>query len=505
MNVHSFDPAIDLPDGRLFVGGVWEVGTGPEITSIFPADGSVNRVLRGASREDGIRAIARAKAAQADPAWRNLKSQDRARYLYRIADGIEANLDRIAHIQTRDTGKTLRETRALAASAAGTFRYFGAVVETSDDALTAQRGESLTMSVWEPLGLVAAITPWNSPIASDAQKVAPALAAGNAVLLKPASWSPLVALELARIVEESGVPPGLFSVLPGSGREIGNLLVEHPDIRRVSFTGGTSTGRQIARQAAEKLMPVSLELGGKSPTIVFDDADIDLAVAGVMFGIFSSSGQSCIAGARLFVHAAIHDAFMDRLTRATRALHVGHPHDPDTQVSTLVHPDHRDAVEAHVAGAVSEGATVLTGGARPEAAELAEGAYYLPTILSGVTNEARICREEIFGPVLVALRFETEDEVIAMANDNDYGLACGIWTRDFPKAWRVGRAITTGTVWINTYKQFSISTPFGGEKDSGVAREKGREGLRAYQAQKAVYTDLTGRPHPWAAELLKGL
>ncbi|MCB1314177.1 MAG: aldehyde dehydrogenase family protein, partial [Sedimentitalea sp.] len=228
-----------------------------------------------------------------------LKAHERARYLYRIADGIEAARDRIAFIQSRDTGKTLTETRALAASAAGTFRYFGAALETLDDALTVPRGDYLTLSVHEPLGLVSAITPWNSPIASDAQKVAPALAAGNAVLLKPASWSPLVALELARIVEASGLPAGLFSVLPGAGREIGTLLVEHPAIGRVSFTGGTETGRMLARQAADKLMPVSLELGGKSPTIVLEDCDIDLAVAGVMFGVFSSTGQSCIAGSRL--------------------------------------------------------------------------------------------------------------------------------------------------------------------------------------------------------------
>lgn len=490
----------ELPDGRLFVGGEWETGSGAEITSIFPADGSVNRVLKGASQEDGLRAIARAKAAQADPAWRALLPHERAHYLYAIADGIEANIERISTIQTLDTGKTLTETRALAASAAGTFRYFGAVAETMDDTLTTPRGPALTMSVWEPLGLVAAITPWNSPIASDAQKVAPALAAGNAVLLKPASWAPLVSLELARIVEAAGLPKGLFSVLPGAGREIGNLLVEHPDIVRVSFTGGTATGRGIARQAAEKLMPVSLELGGKSPTIVFEDADQAQAIAGVLFGIFSSTGQSCIAGARLFVAREIYDEFTARLVRATEALRTGHPHDPATQVSCLVHPDHRDAVDAHVASALAGGARLLTGGRRPDAPELAGGAYYLPTILADVSNDDRICREEIFGPVLVVLPFDSEAEVIAAANDNDYGLACGLWTRDFPKAWRVGRAITTGTVWVNTYKQFSISTPFGGEKDSGLAREKGRDGLRAYMAQKSFYIDLGGEPHRWAAE-----
>nr|WP_244423644.1 aldehyde dehydrogenase [Nitratireductor pacificus] len=488
-----------MPQNKLFIAGEWEEGTGAEITSIFPADGSVNRVLRGASTADGERAIERAKRAQADPAWRNLKLHERARFLYAIADGIEANAQRIAHIQTRDTGKTLRETGALAASAAGTFRYFGAMLETSDEALTAQRGNALTMSVHEPLGLVGAITPWNSPIASDAQKVAPALAAGNAVLLKPASWSPLVSLELARIIEASGLPKGLFSVLPGSGREIGNLLVEHPDIAKISFTGGTETGRALAVKAAGKLMPVSLELGGKSPTIVFADADIEQALAGVLFGIFSSSGQSCIAGARLFVERPIYAQFVERLVAATKRLKVGHPFEADTQVAPLVHFDHRDGVAEHVRMALGEGAELLAGGAAPEGQDFDKGAYYLPTILAGVDNTARICREEVFGPVLVVLPFDDEADVIAQANDNEYGLACGIWTRDFPKSWRVGSAISAGTVWVNTYKQFSISTPFGGEKESGMGREKGRDGIRAYMAQKSFYTDLSGAPHPWAA------
>lgn len=488
----------DLPDGKLFVAGEWEAGSGAEITSIFPADGSVNRALRGASEADGLRAIERAKKAQADPAWRTLRPHERARILARIADGIEANADRIARIQTLDTGKTLKETRALAASAAGTFRYFAAALETADETLTTQRGDALTLSVHEPLGLVAAITPWNSPIASDAQKVAPALAAGNAVLLKPASWSPLVSLELARIVAEAGLPKGLFSVLPGAGREIGNLLVEHPDIAKVSFTGGTSTGRALARKAAEKLMPVSLELGGKSPTIVFADADLDQAIAGVLYGIFSSSGQSCIAGARLFVERKIHDAFVARLVAATERLRVGHPFDAASQVAPLVHFDHRASVANMVDAARAEGAKTLTGGRAPSGEPYDAGAYYLPTILAGVDNTATICREEVFGPVLVVLPFDDEADVIAQGNDSDYGLASGIWTRDFPKAWRIGRALRTGTVWINTYKQFSVSTPFGGEKASGTGREKGRDGIRAYMAQKSIYTDLSGQPLAWA-------
>ena len=484
-----------LPSGALYIGGDWREGRGAEITSVFPADGTVTRVLRGASTEDGEEAIARARAAQ--PAWGALKPHERARVLHAIAEGIEANIGRISQIQSQDTGKTLAETAALAASAAGTFRYFAAVAETMDEDMTAQRGGALTLSVHEPMGVVGAITPWNSPIASDAQKLAPALAAGNAVILKPASWSPLTALELARIADAAGLPKGLLSVLPGSGREIGNLLVEHPDIAKISFTGGTSTGRSLAEKAGCKLMPVSLELGGKSPTIVFDDADIEVALAGILFGVFSSTGQSCIAGSRLFVQRGIYDAFVPRLVAATKRLREG------TQVASLIHQDHRDEVAGHVARALEDGGRLLCGGGAPDGAEYAEGSYYLPTIIEGLGNDARLCRDEVFGPVLAVLPFDGEDEVIAQGNDNDYGLACGIWTRDFPRAWRVARAIRAGTVWINTYKQFSISTPFGGDGASGIGREKGRQGMRAYMRQKAIYADLTGAPHPWAADVVR--
>lgn len=482
----------------IFVGGRWQRGRGAPITSVFAAENSRNTTLSGAAADDVEQAIAGARKAQRDPAWARMKPHERASILYRISDGIMANIERIAWIQSRDTSKTLTETRALAGSAAGTFRYFAAVLETADDLLTVPRGDYLTCSVHDALGLVAAITPWNSPIASDAQKVAPALAAGNAVLLKPASWSPLVSLELARIIEDAGLPPGLFSVLPGAGREVGNLLVEHPGISKVSFTGSTGTGRQLARAAADRLMPVSLELGGKSPTIVFDDCDADLAISGILFGIFSSTGQSCIAGSRLFVQRTIYDRFVAALTDAAARLTVGHPFDARTQVSSMIHAEQRSRVEGYVALAADEGGEILFGGSRPQSADLAGGAYYLPTVIAGLDNSARVCREEIFGPVLVVMPFDGEDDVIALANDSAYGLACGLWSRDFAKCWRVARAIRAGTVWVNTYKQFSISTPFGGDGESGVGREKGRAGLRCYQRQKSIYQDLTGQPHPWA-------
>ncbi len=486
------------PQDKLYIGGEWRRGHGAEIESRFPADGSLNAMLAGASVEDVDVAIERAQDAANDKAWRKLLPHERASYLYRIADGIAQHADRISQVQTRDTGKTLTETRALALSASGTFRYMAAALETMEDALTPSRGNYLTMSVYEPLGVTAGITPWNSPIASDAQKIAPALAAGNAVLLKPSSWSPLVCLELAKIIEAAGLPKGLFSTLPGAGAIVGERLVTHPAIRKVSFTGGTETGRDIARKAAEKLMPVSLELGGKSPTIVFADADLDIAVAGVMFGVFSSTGQSCIAGSRLFVEKSIYDKFVAKLVAATEKLRVGHPFEKTTQVAPLIRPRHRDEVEGHVKNAREDGGKVLTGGERPAGKDYADGTYYRPTIIAGLDNTTRLCRDEVFGPVLAVLPFDKEDDVIALGNDNSYGLACGIYTQDFRKAWRVARAIDAGTVWINTYKQFSISTPFGGVKDSGLGREKGREGIRAWMSQKSLYCDLSGAPHPWA-------
>ncbi|MEV8634097.1 aldehyde dehydrogenase [Streptosporangium sp. NPDC051023] len=480
---------------EILVGGVWRRGGGAPIETRNPATGDVIAVLHGASVDDVEDAVRSARRAAADPSWRALLPHERARHLTRIADLIGERAEELARLQTADTGKSINETRALVASASGTFRYFAAALETMEGALTPARGPYLTMSVHEPIGVIGAITPWNSPIASDAQKLAPALAGGNAVVLKPAAWTPLVALALGRLITDSGLPPGLLSVLPGPGREIGEAIVRHPGVGKVSFTGGTATGRSIGAIAAEKIMPVSLELGGKSPTIVFSDADLDQAVAGILFGVFSSSGQSCIAGSRVFIQADIYDEVLDRLVRQAERLRVGPGTDPATQVAPLVTHAHRDQVAAMVERARKEGARVLCGGRAPEG----PGAYYLPTILDGLPNRSVTCQEEIFGPVLVALPFTDEEDLVAQANDTVYGLACGIWTGDYRKAWRVAGRIEAGTVWINTYKQFSISTPFGGMKESGIGREKGREGILAYTRQRSLYWGLSEDPLPWAA------
>ncbi|NLU82225.1 aldehyde dehydrogenase [Rhodococcus sp. HNM0569] len=483
---------------EIYVAGTWRRGTGAIIESVDPSTGRVFATLHGAVESDVDDAVAAGARAARESGWATMLPHERAAVLHRIGDLVDANAERIAILQTTDTGKTLTETRALAHSAAGTFRFMAAALETMEQAVTPSRGPYVTIATYEPMGVVGAITPWNSPIASDAQKIAPALAAGNAVVAKPPVWAPWVTLLLARLCEEAGLPAGLLSVLPGPGRTVGDALARHSGVAKLSFTGGTETGRALAHVAAEKIMPITLELGGKSPTIVFDDADLDQTVAGILFGIFSSSGQSCIAGSRIFVQRSVYDQVVGRLVEAAKALRLGPGTDPRTQVAPMITFAHRDGVAATVEAAVADGAHVLCGGAIPAAPELADGAYYEPTILAGVDNSARICQEEIFGPVAIVLPFDDEDDLVAQANDTVFGLACGIWTADYRRAWRIAKAVQAGTVWVNTYKQFSISTPFSGLKDSGMGTEKGRDGIRSYMNQKSIYFDVSGAPLPWA-------
>ena len=480
------------------VAGEWRAGGGDVYASLYPATGEPVATLRAANLADVEEAIDGAQRAFRTSGWAERKPHERAAVLHRVAQLIRERAEPLAQMQRLDNGKPINETRALVASAAATFQFFGSACETLEDTLTPQRGDHVTMSVHEPMGVVAAITPWNSPIASEAQKMAPALAAGNAVVVKPAEITPLAALQLARICIEAGVPAILVSMVFLLMHMIGDPITRHPLVKRVSFTGGTTTGRHIAHIAADKTMPVSLELGGKSPTMVLDDADLDHAVAGVLYGIFSSSGESCIAGSRLFVARPLYAEFMDRLVAGAEALRVGDPADERTQMGPLISASHRESVERFVQLGRDEGGKLLTGGARPSGAGFERGYYYTPTIFEGLANDAELCRQEVFGPLLVALPFDDEDQLIEMANDSVYALAAGIWTRDFRRAWRLGRAVQAGTVWINTYKQFSVSTPFGGWRDSGLGREKGREGIRQYMEQKSLYWGLNDTPLPWS-------
>ena len=484
---------------QTFAAGQWRDASGPLYQTDYPADGSTVATLHAATAADVDEAVQAAEAARQRPAWAKLKPHERATLLHRIAAGIRERGEELAQLQRLDNGKPIKETRALVASAAGTFQFFAAACETLEDQITPSRGDFITMSVHEPLGVVGAITPWNSPIASEAQKLAPALAAGCAVVFKPAEITPRMAIELARIAQKAGVPDGIISVLPGKGSVVGDALVRHPLIKRIAFTGGTRVGVGIARIGAEKLMPTSLELGGKSPTIVCADADLDHAVAGVLYGIFSSSGESCIAGSRAFVHASLYQEFKARLLAGVKALRVGDPASEQTQMGPLVSMGHRASIERYVQIGLDEGGKLLAGGARPAGALFDKGSYYLPTVIEGLSNNARMCQEEIFGPVLALLPWSEEAALIAQCNDNVYGLAAGIWTRDYTTVWRLGRALQTGTVWVNTYKMFSSSTPFGGVKMSGTGREKGRLGILEYMSQKSYYWGMNDAPLAWSS------
>ncbi|MDR0201967.1 MAG: aldehyde dehydrogenase [Delftia acidovorans] len=457
------------------------------LLSVNPATGTPNHEVAAAGAALVDEAVCNAAQAVRQRSWAQMLPMHRARILHGMAERMERDSERLARLQMQENGKVWSECVKQVHSAAATFRYYGAVCETTVAEVTPPRGSYLSMTAYEPYGVVAAITPWNSPLTMEAQKIAPALAAGNAVVLKPSEVTPSTGLAVGRIALEAGLPPGLLNVLPGTGAEAGAALVAHPLVRMVSFTGGTESGRRIAEVAARKLMPVALELGGKSPHIVFADADLDAAVAAVADGIFEGSGQSCVAGSRLFVQRSVLDQVVGRLLARARALRVDLPDAPGAQMGPLASFTQRDRVERMVEAARAAGAEILAGGARPDAARLAAGAYYLPTVIGGIANSARIAQEEIFGPVLCVLPFDDEDDLIAQANDSAFGLASGVWTADYRRAWRGARALEAGTVWINTYKQLSVATPFGGFKDSGLGREKGVGGMRLYQQPKGIY------------------
>lgn len=463
-----------------------EAGVQP-LKSVNPATGEINYEVAAAGANAVDRAVRNAAQAFAKRSWREMLPMQRARILFGIADGMERESDMLARLQMLENGKVWSECVKQVKSAAATFRYYGSVCETTGSEVTPARGDYVSMTAYEPYGVVAAITPWNSPLTMEAQKIAPALAAGNAVILKPSEVTPSTGLAVARIALQAGLPPGILNVLTGTGLAVGAALVSHPLVRMVSFTGGTESGRRIAEVAARKLMPVALELGGKSPHILFDDADIDAAVAAVADGIFEGSGQSCVAGSRLFVQKSIHDIVVKKLVERARSLRVDLPDAPGAEMGPLATFAQRDKVEGMVDEARAAGAVILAGGARPNAPQLSNGAYYLPTIIGGINNNAAIAQNEIFGPVLCVLPFETEEDLIAQANGTAFGLASGVWTANYKRAWRVARALEAGTVWINTYKQLSVATPFGGFKDSGIGREKGISGMRLYQQPKGIY------------------
>jgi 5-carboxymethyl-2-hydroxymuconic-semialdehyde dehydrogenase len=426
--------------------------------------------------------------------WWPRRPERRAEVLRRLADLVEERAEAFARAETEDTGLPITQAKGQAHRAAQNFRFFAELATRITGETYPVEGAFLNYTVRRPVGVAGLITPWNTPLMLATWKVAPCLAAGNTAVLKPAEWSPVSAALLAEAAAEAGVPPGVLNVVHGFGETAGAPLVAHPDVPLISFTGETTTGVAIMQNGAPHLKRYSMELGGKSPVIVFADADLDRALDAAVFGVYSLNGERCTAGSRLLLERSIHDAFVERLAARVRAIRVGDPSDPRTEVGPLIHPDHLERVLGYVALARAEGATVLVGGERPS--NLPRGNYLLPTLLTDVRNDMRVAQEEIFGPVLAAMPFEGEAEAVALANDVRYGLAAYVWTRDLVRAHRVAEALEVGMVWVNSHNVRDLRTPFGGAKMSGIGREGGTYSFEFYTEPVTVHVALGDHPIP---------
>ncbi len=482
-------PGPQIKPGRLFIDGQWvESIAGGSFTTLNPATEEPLAEVSEGRAEDIDRAVKAARNAFGEGAWPKLAPADRGRILWRIGDLLEKHVEEIARLESLDSGKTIAEASKVdVPMAADCFRYFAGWATKIEGETIPVRAPCLNYTLREPLGVVGQIIPWNFPILLAAWKVAPALAAGNTVVLKPAEETPLTALRLAEIAREAGLPPGVLNVVPGFGPTAGAALVDHPDVNKIAFTGSTAVGQEIMRRAAGTLKRLTLELGGKSPNIVFSDADLEVALRGATTGIFYNKGEVCTAGSRLFLEEALHDTFLDRLQAHTAKLTQGDPLDPKTRLGPQVSEAQMSRVLSYIDKGKAEGARLVCGGSRAPG----KGYFVRPTIFDEVKGTMRIAREEIFGPVLAVIRFRDVEEVVRAANDTPYGLAAGIFTRDIKKAHRIARLLQAGTVWINTYGLYDSATPFGGYKMSGFGRELGRHGILEYTQTKSVWVDLS--------------
>jgi len=493
-------PHVEAGDGHLrrysmYIGGEWvQARSGATFETIDPFTGRAWATAPDADAQDVDAAVRAARSAFDDGPWGQTTGTERGRLMRRLAELIAANAERIAIVETTDNGKLIREMRGQLEGLAGYYHYFaGAADKIHGETIPSDKSNFFVYTRREPVGVVGAITPWNSPLLLLTWKLAPALAAGCTFVVKPAEQTPASTLELAGLFEEAGFPPGVFNVVTGFGPTAGAPLVAHPGVDKVAFTGATATGAAVMKGAADHLARVSLELGGKSPNIVFADADPEAAANGVIAGIFAATGQTCIAGSRLFVHESVHDELVERIARRARAIRLGDPLVPETEMGPVAFREQLEKIEQHIGVAQDEGAVLACGGSRPSAPELGDGFFIEPTIFTGVANRMRIAQEEVFGPVLSVIPFSTEEELIREANDTPFGLAAGIWTRDLQRAHRVAHAVRAGTVWVNCYRSVSPSAPFGGFKMSGIGRENGLEGLKEYTELKTVWIELSGQ------------
>lgn len=488
-------PAPEAPPAGFTAARPASPAGGRTFATVNPASGEVLAELDIAGAAEVNAAVAAARAAQ--PAWAALTGTERGRILRRVADILRERNEELARLETQDTGKPLQETLAVdVLSGADCIDYFASLAPSITGEHVDLGPSAFGYTRREALGVVAGIGAWNYPLQIACWKAAPALACGNAMVFKPAELTPLTAIRLAQIMREAGVPDGIFSVVQGFA-ETGRLLTRHPDIAKVSLTGEAGTGRKVMADAAGTLKHVTLELGGKSPLIVFDDADLDDAVSGAMLGNFYSAGEVCSNGTRVFVHARVKAAFLQRLAARTRRMVVGDPMDPATQVGALISQAHMEKVLGYIETGIREGAQLVTGGHRVAEGALAKGAFVAPTVFDGCTDDMTIVREEIFGPVMSVLTFTDEDEVIARANATEFGLAAGVFTRDLARAHRVIAKLQAGTCWINHYNVTPIELPFGGYKLSGLGRENSKAAIEHYTQIKSVYVNLGAVESPY--------
>ncbi len=481
---------------QLFINGKFvPAESGETAPSLNPHDLSKIADVAMAAKADVDKAV---KAAQAAfPKWSRTSAMERGRLLLKLADAIEASAEELARLESTDTGHPLRDTKGLdVPRTAVTFRYFGGMADKYEGSVIPVETGFLNYTLRQPIGIVGQIVPWNFPIMFTSWKMAPALAAGNCVIMKPAELTPLSSLKMAELMAQVGFPPGVVNIIPGYGNTAGQALAEHPEIAKIAFTGSTAVGKRIAQMAAGNLKRVQLELGGKGANIVFGDANIAAAVSGSAFAIFHNQGQACIAGSRLILHESIADEFLEKFINLARSIKLGNPLDPATEMGPLTSTQHRDRVMRYVQVAQEQGGQILTGGKAPARDDLAKGCYVEPTVVRAKSTD-RVAQEEVFGPFVTVTVFKHDDEALAIANGTEYGLGGGLWTGSLQRAHRFALAMKSGMVWINCYKRVNPASPFGGVGASGYGREMGFEAMHEYTEVKSVWVNVDADLPPY--------